>query len=143
MRKYIPLLLLLSGCVSSANVWQQETIVYGLDFREYEDFLFTPNEYQGEYESIGIVRVVLRPSVINNPKNQVQGREYIERYASSSSRWYIEVLEPQDAVGEAYRVAVDMGADGLTQFSIDEVELTNGPIMVPALEIYGFAIRRK
>lgn len=144
MKKHILLLLLfLAGCGTSPKTWDSQTNVYGLDFRDYnqQGFLFTPNVYDGDYESLGIVNIQLIPAVT---KTQGAGKNWRRGYSANSDVvWWIEVLDTRNAIDQAYREASSMGADALSQFEISEGSVVNGDMEVPTLEITGFAIKRR
>lgn len=141
----IGLLIIFGGCASlEPSVWEREVEVYGFDFAPYtqQEFLFTPNTYQGDYESIGLVRVVLRPHVVRNIHTKKDGVNY-RRTATGVGVWWTEVLNPDDVLRAAFESATNMGANALTQFEFDRVIEMNAQLEVEVMQITGFAIRRK
>ena len=55
----------------------------------------------------------------------------------------IELGDPQEGVQEGYSVATSMGADALVQFRVEEKIINNGFLEVPAIEVTGYAIKRR
>ena len=114
---------------------------YGFDFTQFnkEGFLFTPESYNGEYESIGLLRTVVYPAV-KHPEKQVKTKTGRIRYVEQG--WEVESIEPTEALKEMYKKAVAMGANALVKFQIDNTSYLNGSLLVRGYEVSGFAIKR-
>ena len=134
-------LLFLSSCLPKPSVWEHQVSTYGLDFTPYaaQGFLFTPGTYEGDYESIGAITVEIRPSVGKAGHNNGS----IKVFSSADSKsWFIEKLNADELVSEAFRASTELGADALTRYTFDEKRAMNGDIEVPIYTMSGFAIKR-
>ena len=145
MKKYFTLLILLIFFEGCGAIKEMERMVlnYSFDFTKYttEGFLFTPLEYNGEYESVGVLQTIIYPAVTKKStlaqKNSSDGRTIvIENY-------FIENISPQDAIDELYKKAKIMGANAIINFDLSETFYMNGTMRVPGIMVKGFAIKRK
>ena len=146
-------LTLLSACQSSKiqpeTYLRPETVVTGFDFTRYtnQGFMFTPEEYNGTYQSIGMVRVELWP--------EAQRTEIMESTGETDyGPWEEEPGRVQSAIDSLYNVATDMGADAVVRFNAQRIseEVITGPPAVggaraetyvrSGVEVSGFAIDR-
>lgn len=105
-------LCLLTGCAGSFITHiPAVTSVTGLDFTPFSDrgFLFTPHMYEGEYSSIGLIKVVITPELERvKEKNRRGQMEY--------TPWRVKLVPFQDALEDAYQHALSMGADAMVDF---------------------------
>lgn len=133
MRRLI-LAVLAAVCVGCASTNPHPEIIntYGFDFSEYteEGFLITPEQYLGEYQSIGLIRVVMWPEVTSRSGS---GDQYY---------WQTGDLNVEKAIDEIYKKADSLGANAITRFEITSTSRRNGNIIVEGVEISGFAIKR-
>lgn len=85
------------------------------DYSKYmkEGFLITPNAYQGEFDSIGELRIDVAPAI----SRQTIGEGY---YASSSFAY--EVINEEELISTAVTVAKGKGANAITNFKIEVVD---------------------
>ena len=148
MKKLLLLLLVIaistSACSGPKTIAREETsIVTGYDFSEYTEqgFLFTPEQYLGDYNSIGMITVTLWPDVNKRiervPIPGQPGRhQNVEKFSQG-------VINVEKAINEIYNKAVTMGADAITRFDVNATSRENGTLLVTGVEISGFAIKRK
>ncbi|MCH7498388.1 MAG: hypothetical protein IH971_11170 [Candidatus Marinimicrobia bacterium] len=118
----------------------------GFVFSEYskKGFLFTPNNYDGDYESLGLVQVTYTPraNVVSAPVISDPLYKNWQKY-----RLKPDPLDPQKVIAHIYSICVEMGADALTQMKIEHHSvgpnsLTNNQI-IDGIKISGFAIKRR
>jgi hypothetical protein len=125
--------LLLVSCVKPQSVGGV-TRVAGIDFTPYtkQGFFFSPGEYQGRYEPLGLISVTIMP-----PARQVKDS------VTGFLRWQIEPLRVAIVVDSMFARAKAMGADALVHFSSrafeDRIDATTTR---EAIEVSGFAIKR-
>ena len=141
---------LLLGCASKLTdvdryVGRYESVAI-IDFSKYSDqgFLITPESYQGEYSSLGMINTVLRsPAILVDTlvKSSVVDNEYINKQV-----WIVERLDVQDALDLIYLQAVEMGGDAIMNFHITPNDKTHTDVKpfvtVPGVEISGIVIKR-
>lgn len=134
-------LFILFGCGYSPPIkkFPQAKITYNINFKKYSEkgFLFTPYSYNKDYESIGIVRFVITAEAF-----------YDDRASAPIKHWIYRKISINDAVEFAYREAIEMGANAVTDFEITTSiqKVYPGKIFeanIPQIEIFGLAIRRK
>jgi len=152
MKKLIILLLIfLMGC--GVTIYNIDPIneYFGIDFTKYskEGFLFTPEKYLGEYESIGMIEYKL----ISGAKYLSTGRQWDAKTAKSIPtryKWFIDEIEFSQAVDSIYFMAKSMGANTIMNFDFN-IETNekynnpmkcNNPITIYGYRITGFAIKR-
>lgn len=133
----IPLMLIyLSGC-SQGIVMQKSMIVSGYDFSKYSKigFLFTPEKYNGSYESIGLVEVDVYPAVLD--------KAYYDDTQRKFDRWSVDKISTSEVIDSLYAVCNKMGANALTNFKIEVSNpASNGAITYYGIKASGFAIKR-
>ena len=146
----IPLLLILfATCAEPPDLIQEKFIVTGYDFTKYSDkgFLFTPNEYNGEYQSMGLIQLTYMPEA-----------KLVTVYVSSlnsegkpitikKKKWKIDPLNVDKVIEDIYNLCMTMGANALTQMDIEpysenHAQGTTKPITITGIKISGFAIKR-
>lgn len=134
---------LLLSCAPAVTKVPRTSQFTGIDFRKYTDsgFLFTPEKYSGEYESIGIVNYKLLPAAeLIAPYGDPS---YNGPYAKS---WVEEVIYIGQVVDSLYVRSVEMGADAVMNFEViyeTEERATTPPVTLHGWTARGFAIRRK
>lgn len=143
MKRIIVLLLILLFFYGCSSRFATDKIImhFGFDFTKYtaKGFLFTPEPYVGNYESIGILKTVIYAAV-KHTKAQVQNPG-ADPYLKEE--WKIDAVDAEEAIEEMYKKAVGMGADAIIRFEIKSTYYMNGTMYVPGYEVYGFAIKRK
>lgn len=120
----------------------QEVYHTGVDFIKYtkNNFLITPEQYLGEYESIGLLNTIMYPEI-----RKVDYRTLINdpSYQRWDEGWSIKKLDLNVALDSMYHQAVRMGADAISRFNISHVSKINGNKYVDGVELSGLAIKRK
>jgi len=146
MKKLIVLfLIILTGCAVTIYNIDPINEYFGIDFTKYskEGFLFTPEKYLGEYESIGMIEYKLIPGAKYKIYKQVYGQE-------AKYKWFTEYIEFSQAVDSIYFMAKSMGANTIMNFDFSieyNEEFSNpmeykNPITIYGYRITGFAIKR-
>ena len=135
MRPVASLILLtcvLSGCRTVKHI-PPTTVVTGIDFTPYtaQKFMFTPEMYRGDYESVGVINVSMHAEG-NLIPNARTGRH----------EWVFSPLLIDDVVREAHKRAVAMGANAVVNFSVKAAPTVVGTVTIPGIEVSGFAIKR-
>ena len=123
--------------------------VKGYDFRDYsaKGFLFTPHQYEGAYESIGMIMVHRIPGTAvksgAKPPSGWMEKELVGVTGGNSERHYWEEdIKASDVIEAAYKQAIAMGADALMDFTISSKEIIRGGAVQIKYEVSGFAIKR-
>lgn len=141
----VAIAFLINSCAAGPKTVARDEVinVTGYDFSEYtsKGFLITPEQYLGDYQSIGLITVTQWPAV----------RKQIRRVPDSESpngyrtveEFYPEDINVDKAIEETYKVAKEMGADAITRFDVTVTSRMNGTLSVQGVEISGFAIKRK
>lgn len=142
MKKYFLFLLLFAiGCTETREM-ERVVLHYGFDFTDYtkKGFLITPEGYLGQYESVGYLSTYVFPAIKKREEREkVDGVTYIYQY----NDLVVEKINTYDAADEIYKKAKSMGADAIIHFSVKDVYVLNGPMLVHGIEVTGFAIKRK
>lgn len=122
----------------------EQYLLSGFDFSEYarQGFLFTPDNYQGRYDALGIVDLYYMPEARYEEREmEFRGRTIV------ADRWSLEKAEPQRAIEGLYREAKNMGADAVTKFRIEPATLWDGGkdnrVKLSGYKVSGFAIKRR
>jgi hypothetical protein len=123
-----------------------------IDFRKYSDagFLFTPEKYEGEYKSIGVIDFKKMPGALYTTIKELKNKDnYIPEHpeiSTISTQWFTEMIDMDQAIDELYRECISLGADALMNFKIDYYIETrsniSNPISITGYKISGFAIKR-
>jgi len=146
-------LSLFSCKVTETSIIPRKEVLSGIDFREYSNkgFLFTPEKYIGDYESIGLISFVIMPEA---RKERVTQNDSYSFSSPIMYEWNVEEINVQNALDGIYKRSIEMGADALVNFkiSIKEEPIVNKTSkMVVSLDekklqgyvVEGFAIKRK
>ena len=153
--------MFLSNCGSTNVVPMNESFVtISYDFREYTEkgFMFTPEKYLGEYESIGLIEVLYIPEFKDGHSDDigahvlVDGRIYLYDkqdeymiYADPHTQfklWFVSRPNTTQLIREAFESADEMGANAITNFRIIPTFYDNNKLEVSTVKLSGFAIRR-
>jgi len=138
------LVAMLAAACGGPEVYKKSMEVAGYDFTEYTDqgFLITPESYQGEYQSIGVLSVTVWPRIEQRP---VEDDTLAQPGPESPAReWFItDAVDPQEVVDSLYVEARSMGADAIMNFRTEpaQQDLDNGPTRA-GVRAQGFAIDR-
>lgn len=122
---------------------------YGYDFRPYTEkgFMITPEMYQGDYESIGMIHYILTPESRIGHVTRVSIDEFGDRKYHKEKVWKTEVIDVSAAIDSMYNQCVTMGADALVNFNVEsevrEYTDIKLPVIIKGYHISGFAIKRK
>jgi hypothetical protein len=148
----ILLVLTLSSCATtftpSASVFE----VTGWDFREYANkgFLFTPHQYLGEYESMGIITINLIPGTLAIGQSAASYNGYSRKTLQGSPvgggttiNYWEEDIDVEKCIDAIYQTAVDMGADAVMDFHVKDFQTFKGGVELTGFRGEGFAIKRK
>ena len=145
-------LLLITGCAKKPlSHIPARTISSGVDFTAFTDreFLFTPERYVEEYESIGVITVTMWPEANREVMENARRIRRPGRYtrATEVGDWVIEAITIQDALEAMYQLAAEMGANAVINLEITRVVEEYGSsitstLVLQGIEISGFAIRR-
>ena len=143
--QYLSLVLVVGflawGCQSSEISYiPAETEAYGYDFREYsaEGFLFTPYDYEGDYQSVGMVTFIAWPEA-----EKVEASRKVQQRTGKTEVWRVGEVTPSEAINEAYQKASQMGADALIHFEVNSTSKTVAGAELSGIEVSGFAIDRQ
>jgi uncharacterized protein YbjQ (UPF0145 family) len=134
--------LVLAGC--APEPLQKETTVASTDLTRYTEqgFLITPNNYPGEYQSIGYVTATVESGArtIDDPSDARSGEEVRgpEDFAVA-----VDPATLKEAVDALYTEATEMGADGIINFRREAYTVTYESKAIPAVRVSGFAIDRR
>ena len=138
MKKVLIFIGLLSfyGCTTSETVnlsRDKEIFVSGYSFLKYSEmnFLFTPEQYLEDYESVGLIQVEIFPEV---KKGWVTFKY---------QPYNIERITPEEVLDSLYYVATKMGADAVVRLNIESMIKSHYDLLLLGIRAYGFAIKRK
>lgn len=146
MKKFIFILFciaILSSCsIERVKYIHSFTEKLVFDFRKYteKDFFITPEKYQGNYESIGIIDISIYPAAarqleIIKPQNIIDG-EYAQGY------WLIRKLKPNEIINTIYEEANDMGANAIMNFKVTSIQKqVDYDLNLKGINVSGFAIK--
>jgi hypothetical protein len=134
------LCLFLYGCMRPDEMSHIMTTVK-VDFTKYtaKGFLFTPESYNDQYESIGILKVTIEPEILKL-KNKKE-REY-NQVTHEGSEWLIESIKFNEAIDSIFTLASSMGANAITRFQLERVLRNDYGLLYNSYEVSGFAIKR-
>jgi hypothetical protein len=132
------LLFLLLSCSTKVVVIEKELNTLVFDFTKYskKGFMFTPEKYDGKYESIGIIDMVIY-SKMTQAQKAIDGKPVVP------GTWVYEPLNTSEIIELAYQKAVNMGANAVTNFKISESSKYHEKfqIEIPGIRLTGFAIK--
>ena len=134
---------LVAACSGGPEVYEKSMEVAGYDFTEYTEqgFLITPESYQGEYQSIGVLSVTVWPRIEQKPVEDTLAQPGPDNPAQV---WLVtEDVDPQEVIDSLYAEAQSMGADAVMNFRTEPVkeDLDNGPTR-SGVRARGYAIDR-
>lgn len=127
---------------------------FGIDFSKYSKagFLITPEKYNDNYESIGLVTYELLPGGIYKH----MGKKVNPAYGGSNTsvprfidiyKWIIDEVSLEQSIDSMYIRCEKMGADALVNFKLEnhwkDYNQISNPTTVMGYKLSGFAIKRK
>lgn len=153
MKKVTAIVLIVFLAVSCAMLKDvpSYSLLNKIDFRKYSDagFLFTPEMYPGEYKSVGIIDFIKMPNALFTVEKELPDKDkYTPKNPSlkTTTQWYTEKVDLQEAVEELYQQCSSLGADALVNFKVDfntdKYINVGNPIDIIGYRITGFAIKR-
>jgi hypothetical protein len=143
-------LIILISCTQLKYVPKYENI-FVLDFTKYADlgFLITPEPYNGKYESIGLLNIILRPEAnlitIEIPLSESMQEKTGRKNKEIKKHWVMGEFNQQIILDLAYEESVKLNGNAIMNFRIypnDEKYATIPPLTIPGIEIHGFIIKR-
>lgn len=133
---FLPIILFFIGCSSIKQIPAINQF-YGINFSKYLDkgFLITPEPYLDDYDMIAIVNYMSTP-------------ELTKMTNSNGFIFWVKnkKITPEQALDSIYNYCISIGADALTNFSLERVPVlhpTTGAVLEHGIEISGYAVRRK
>lgn len=119
---------------------EKKVYVYGYNFSEYtkQGFLFTPEQYIGEYESIGILEVEIYPEI-------KEGKEKGSNQYGGTTKWLYNYIQTKEVLDSLFNIGRRMGADAVVRLEISDVAQDRSGFinLIPGKRASGFAIKRK
>ena len=147
MRKRILLatiltILIITGCVTTESLPGSKTFTK-FDFSKYSEkgFLFTPEGYNDDYQSIGMINITFWPEVLKKGDKPDPAKSYRTTF-SAGNRWFIERLNMQTAIDSMYSKATEMGADAVIRFNANYKTKRHAMMTIVGIDVTGFAIKR-
>jgi len=140
-------LLLISGFLiliscSTPEPLPRSVFFFGFDFTPYTEkgFLFTPEKYEAEHESIGLITCIIFPE-----KKQVTVQYQDELYSRHFSMDVLELeqLQPDEILQIIYERCIEMGANAFVNFEFETIDLPTKGFFNWKTHVYiikGFAI---
>lgn len=130
MKKFVlaMLTIVISGCgVINTRDLQKATLV--IDYRPYTDagFFLSPNAYDGQYEPIGQIELIVDPEVTRKnyeSPNKYDDGIYRQSAMASSVPVAFTPVAPKELLDMAVAEALELGADGICNLHI-KVEKTD------------------
>lgn len=145
MKKLIFFLLLsflIVGCAKRIHS-DSNLEVKGLDFTEYTEqgFKFTPlgRYLDNEYESKGLIEITVYPEI----ERIIKFKFYDKRYWRKHGDIMIEKVNPEKILKEMYEQAIELDANAIIEFSMQNINLEIEEVIIPSFKISGYAIKRK
>lgn len=126
-----------TGCAPVLTHIPPETVARGIDFRPHtrDGFLFSPNAYSGAFDPIGLVTVTVF----------AEGDKKLNKY--NAEEWRFSAVGADEALAEARKQAAALGADAIVNVVLSattkSIAERAGAVIVPGIELRGFAIKRK
>ena len=150
---FIVIMTLLTSCLSTLEVVYKKEFLSGIDFRKYTEkgFLFTPEKYKGEYESIGLISYEILPGAKYKTIRKVLYPDYSHNGTRShfykTKKWDVENIIFQDVLDSLFLKCKELGADAFVNFEKEIIRKSyinvKNPITIIGYKISGFAIKRK
>jgi len=132
----------LIGCATTGITFVPKTMNIGIfNFKKYSEnnFLFTPHNYLGDYESIGLVSIIISPSAkitkIKSPHKNGDGSPYYKKV------WNVDDMNVDEALDSLFYLANKLGANAIVDLQIKEITQSyNMNSIFPQITIYGYKI---
>ena len=133
------------GCSAAAYEQDKAVLFSGYDFSKYyqRGFLFTPEQYLGDYESIGLLTVEILPEVKRVDDDRPKSGYIITSSKATMKPWAYSVAGADEVLEEFYKKAKAMGADAVVRLNFESKMYNNGEINYFSTSASGYAIKRK
>ena len=133
---------LLFNC--TASKYEKRVVVYTYDFTKYTNkgFLFTPETYPYDYESIGVIEIEIYPETEKVPKKNITNQYGTEDY-DKSTKWIYYSISPEEVLDSLYNLSISMGANAFVRLQIEDFQVSYGTVYSYGKRASGFAIKRK
>lgn len=120
----------------------KEVNYYGYDFRKYssQNFLFTPEKYIGEYESVGLLEVEIFPEIFTAKDDN---DETYYPWEKAFGTYHARNISPQEILDSLFVLSKDMGANAVMNFQIIKATKNFHNLIIEGIRANGFAIKRK
>lgn len=133
------LLLITTGCsVIAVNPFEDKAVkkivIYdSLDFRDYtkKGFFFITEKYEGAYEPVGMVEVLILPEIVKNPEAK-----------DKFSVWKEIPVSYSEVIDSLYQLSTRMGADAVMNLRLSVGDSYNWNEKYYGPKASGFAIKR-
>ncbi|MBN2011949.1 hypothetical protein JW960_21650 [candidate division KSB1 bacterium] len=136
------LLIIFIGCAPNIMFIPKSQSEFVIDFAKYTEkgFMFSPYQYLGKYESIGMITITVMPeaSLLRHRDERFNGNVY-------KTEWEFTPINLDASIEQFYKKAVDMGANGVCDLKIiseSKSYILKTPVTIPGVTISGFAIKR-
>lgn len=137
-------LLLVSGC-KTMGIKEQASFVteVTIDFSEFAEqgFLITPQDYGGDFLTIGMVTMDFHPEIVKVAPQSVYGLkqrgELVIVQPSSNNGYHYKKVSGRDALRQFVKSAQDRGGDGIINF-----ELSSTGDYGATVRMSGYVIKR-
>ena len=154
--KFVTMVAVIVAVVSCTKILNRTPKINNfakIDFTEYTEkgFLFSPYQYNGEYEAIGIINYKFIPSAIykdNKTTSRMKVGNKTEEYTYFSKSWISDDYNVYDLLDSLYNWSSSKGANAIIDLKLNTSSEYFGygyinPVTVNGIEITGFAIKRK
>ena len=139
--------IIATSCSSTPDSIPEKISISGYNFSKYsnEGFLFTPNVYNGEYESVGLIHLTYTPEA--NLVEVYSGKQLENGKPQVSKEWHVIEFDSEILLDNVYEACLELGADAFTQMVLQTHSETYGnttmyPLILNGAKISGFAIKR-
>jgi hypothetical protein len=132
----------LAGCCGIGL--SKSMVIYTYDFTKYSraGFLFTPEKYSGNYESVGIIEINMYPQIKKEVFNKYE--DSYNLHEEEAIPYTVIRISTNQVIDSLYSACKNMGADGLTDLKIENTEqVSNETITYCGIKASGLAIKRK
>jgi hypothetical protein len=145
------LLVLISCTVTEPKHYPRIVHFSTFDFTPFTEqgFLFTPEKYNFDYESIGLITCVIIPEEDFEVTKQSEQKERLDDiYADrppNTMLFYSEEIEPDEVLKLFYDECVKMGADACINFNYQTRDMPSRNSAYRTIKYHivsGFAIKR-
>ncbi|MBS3945280.1 MAG: hypothetical protein KGZ42_07275 [Melioribacter sp.] len=138
MKRIILVTSIIVVLTSCKNLEAPKTVdIYLYDFTKYAEkgFLFTPETYNYEYESMGMIYVQIYPEIKRKGEDKYMG--------DPEKNYVIGKIDVSEAIEQLFQSAKKIGANAIIRFQINSISKQNSSLLIEGIEASGFAIKRK